>query len=305
MLPIIQEEKLIKVTKDGVYILSDDIKSKINKKKLSPSMIKSFKDSPAEWVLDSMINPLVQLEEPIYFARGNWFHSIMEHFYANEDRSMESLKESFREVTRGDEKYTDLARTDDNREWILNCMKGYKALCDEFGINEKKVANVYHQGQNKKGLELFVSGSINNAACLGFVDCIFEEEGGLKIVDWKTGKYYKGDEGYELQQTIYSILLEKYGFTVGSAALAFPVGTPSGPVIEEIDIHNPEVIGKVEKIVAEVDEEFTKCKEEWFFPFRRHRWNSWETYLTGNGTARKPNIDEDRFANLADLEAIM
>lgn len=318
MLPLgIEKPKLIKVTNEGVYILNEDLKDKINKKKLSPSFINAYHKSPGEAVLSNFIEPDLRTEEPIYFARGHWFHSTMEEHFQNPERSLKTLKEDFRNVTKGEPKYSkspkeeeknqyrELAQDNSNKEWITQCLIGYNKIAKKENFYDKKVATLYNMGSQKSGVEFFAqtkfSGTSN--ACLGFVDCIFEDEGGLRIIDWKTGKYHKGDEEYELQQTLYALMLENAGFKVSSAALVFPIGDGNGnPVLEEINIKDPEVQKKVMERLVSVDEEFEKNKEEWFFPFRKHKWNSWESFLTGNGTAYKPKIDEDAFYQIAEID---
>ena len=315
MLNFIDEIKKIRVTNEGVYVLDEDLKKQINKKKLSASAINSFYDSPGEWVLSTFIEPELRLEEPIYFARGHWFHSIMEEHFSRELTNIKNLKEDFTNVTKGTPKYTDvpkdgtkyidLVREQDNRDWIQSCLKGFMKLAKDTDFYDKKVATLYNKGESKKAVEYFFMSKFDGVKLpvLGFVDCIFEDKGGLRIIDWKTGKYWKGDEGYEFQQTLYAMALEKQGLKVSSAALVFPIGTDSGPVIEEINVNKPEVIEKVMKKMKAVDKELDECKNnDYFFPFRRFRWNSWETFLTGNGNARKPQIDEGRFFALAEID---
>lgn len=315
MLPFeIEQKKLVKITNDGVIILDDDIKKQINRKQLSPSMINAFNTSPGEWVLGSFIEPLVALEEPIHFARGHWYHSVMEEFFRQEERTPEALKQALTKVTKENEDYMKLMKDPDNKAWMLRCLQGFSELIsrNDNGLLNNNVAKLFYQGNSKDGLEFFVRENLEgiNHSCLGFVDCILEEEGGLKIVDWKTGKFHAGDPGYELQQTLYSMLLEKAGLTVNSACLVFPIGNQSNPskwapVVEDIDIHNPDVRDKVMKTVESVDRELAEIKENgYFFPFRKHRWNNWESFLTGNGSAWPPKIDKEKFYSMADLSEI-
>lgn len=320
MLPLdIQEIKPIKVTNEGVYFIGEEFKKQIDKKKLSPSMINAINQSPGEWALSAFVEPLVRIEEPIYFARGHWFHSIMEEHFKNPNRSIETLKEDFRNVTIGKPAFSDLPKDDEkkylkmskdieNKKWMTDCINGYIKLNETEDLESKKVAFIYDKGQRKDGIEFFASATFDGVtnSVLGFVDCIFEDTGGFEIVDWKTGKYHAGSPDYELQQTLYAMMLEASGFTVSKASLVFPVGTPNNPVIEKIDVLNEEVRNRVMEGMKKADAELEKAKANgYFFPFRRYRWNNWETFLTGNGTAYKPNILEDKFFAMADTSEII
>lgn len=310
------QDKKIKVTQDGVYLLDEEIKKQVNRKKLSASLINSINQSPGEWLLSSFIEPLVSDKEPIYFARGHWFHSVMEEHFQNPDHSPKTLKEDFIRATKKQPKfakepkkdedlnqYMDLMKDNDSKIWMKDCLKNYTKLAAKSGLYENKVATLFSKGQQVNGVEFFAINTLPDIEnpCLGFVDCLFETPEGLRIIDWKTGKFHKGDAGYELQQTFYTILLEKEGFKVGSAALFFPVSE----VVEEIDIHNKDVRDRVMNEVKKADKTFTKCKEENFYPFKKHKWNSWQSFLTGVGTAKKPDINEEQFYFYADLSELM
>lgn len=310
------QDKKIKVTQDGVYLLDEDIKKQINRKRLSASLINAINQSPGEWLLSSFIEPLVSDKEPIYFARGHWFHSVMEEHFQNPDHSPETLKEDFIRATKKQPKfakepkkdedlnqYMDLMKDKESKAWMKGCLKGYIDLAKKNGFYDKKVAQLFSKGQQTNGVEFFAINSLPDIenSCLGFIDCLFETPDGLRIIDWKTGKFHKGDAGYELQQTFYTILLEKEGFKVGSAALVFPVSN----VIEEINVHDPDVRDRVMNEVRMADKTLSKCKKENFYPFKKHKWNSWQSFLTGVGTARKPDINEELFYHYADLSELI
>jgi hypothetical protein len=320
MLPLgIEEIKPIKITNEGVYFIGKEFRKQIDKKKLSPSMINAINQSPGEWALSTFVEPLVRIEEPIYFARGHWFHSTMEEHFANPNRSINTLKEDFKNVTLGEpffsqppkdnpKQYLELSKDIENKKWMTDCINGFIKLNEMENLEDKKIAHIYDKGQTKDGIEFFATANFEGVtnSVLGFVDCIFEEEGGFGIVDWKTGKYHKGDEGYQLQQTLYAMMLESSGFTVSKASLMFPIGLPNKPVVEKIDILNEKVRQEVMDNVKKADNELEKAKNNnYFFPFRRFKWNSWETFLTGNGTAYKPQIHEDKLFQLVDTSEII
>lgn len=305
MLPLgIKQPKKIKVTKQGVYILDEELKKEIKKKNLSPSMITSFLTSPAEWVLSTFIEPEVSIAEPIYFIRGSWYHSIMENFYKQEDKSISKLKEVLLSTTKEKDEYAALTKEKDNVNWIKKCLNGYAKLSKEIKLNEMKPALIYYNGEQRLGIELFVKEYLDDEIklpVLGFIDCLFEGDGGLSIVDWKTGKHHPGNEGYTMQQVIYTLALEKAGFNVKDAKLIFPIGKDDGPVIENIDIHNKEIRKQVLEKIKEADKKFAETKETMFFPFIKNKNNPWQTFLTGEGSNRWLKINEEKFMQIADL----
>ena len=179
MLPLdIQEIKPIKVTNEGVYFIGEEFKKQIDKKKLSPSMINAINQSPGEWALSAFVEPLVRIEEPIYFARGHWFHSIMEEHFKNPNRSIETLKEDFRNVTIGKPAFSDLPKDDEkkylkmskdieNKKWMTDCINGYIKLNETEDLESKKVAFIYDKGQRKDGIMLLLVVDCNSTRTKG------------------------------------------------------------------------------------------------------------------------------------------
>lgn len=179
--------KKIKVTPQGVYILDAELQKKIDKIKLSPSMIGNWLNSPADYILDKFIKPEVEIADVTHLKRGNWFHSTMEVFFAlpPAERTRENLIKVSKEVTLTDD-YRDFAKDSENQEWYKRALKAYiRAWLPD--AQKEKIATLYIMGQSKQGLELFVNGKLGNAKrqCLGFVDKIIEGENGLKVQDWK------------------------------------------------------------------------------------------------------------------------
>lgn len=308
--------KKIKVTPNGVYILDADLQKKIDKIKLSPSMIGNWLNSPADYILDKFIKPEVEIADVTHLKRGNWFHSTMEVFFAlpQEERTRENLLKVSKEVTLTDD-YKDFAKDKENQEWYKRALKAYiGAWLDD--AKKEKIATMYIMGQSKPGLELFVNGTLGNAnrQCLGFIDKIVEGENGLKVQDWKTGKKISNFNpnakistsnpfDYWRQQTFYAMLLEQLGATVEETSLLFPCAET--PTIIHVDHHNPKVREQVIKDVEQVDRELDEAiNNKYFFPFKKGPYNSWASYLVGLGRAPKPNIREDKFAMLADLSEV-
>ena len=308
--------KKIKVTPKGIYVLDPDLRKKIDKLNLSPSMIGNWLQSPADFILGKFIEPEVQIEDTPHLKRGTWFHSTMEAFFGlpQEERTKENLLKVSKEVTMTDE-YRDFAKETDNQEWYKNALKSYISAWLDNAKSEK-IANLFVMGKSRKGLELFVKGNLGNAdrTCLGFIDKIVEGDNGLKVQDWTTGKKITNYNpnmkistnnpfDYWRQQTFYAMLLEQLGATVEEASLLFPCAET--PTIVLVDHSNPDVRAQVIKDVEQVDKELKEAIDNnYFFEFKKGPYNSWASYLAGLGSARKPNIREDKFAMMADLSEV-
>ena len=51
------KQKLVKVHNEGIEILDDELLNKISNKNLSASMVSSFLECPADWLMNSFILP--------------------------------------------------------------------------------------------------------------------------------------------------------------------------------------------------------------------------------------------------------
>lgn len=304
------------VENGNIKILSKEYQNEINKMRLSPSFINSWLSSPGDWAMEKFIVPEIQTEEPIYFARGTWYHKIMEEYYKLMpiERTFDNLKKTTIKVTKEDPQFEKLLENKDNREWINNAVKSFwKTWGEEF--KNDKIAKIYLMGQQREGLELFVNGKIGNSErqSLGFIDRLVESHGGLKVQDWKTGKHISEYDpnrpisaynsfDYNRQQLMYTILLEQQDLKVKSASLIFPCSNPPREVI--IDINSQKDREQVIKDVEQVDKELTECiNNEYTFPFKSGRWNKWATFLCGLGNAGKPtNIKEDKLMKIVEVK---
>lgn len=305
--------KKIKIKNNNLYILDEELKKKINQTKLSPSMLGSWLKSPADWILEKFITPDVQIKEAIHLTRGTWFHSIMEHFFKlpEKERTLENLKKTTREVTK--ENYPTMLNDNENKEWLKNAISNYSKMWLDNAKNEK-VAQIFIMGKSQQGLELFVNGKIGEASrpCLGFIDRLIEGEYGLLVQDWKTGKTISdynpnlpisenNSFDYWRQQTFYALLLENLGILVEGASLIFPCSEP--PAIINVDFMDDKVREQVIKDVEQVDSELTECINNGYcFPFKKGKYNSWASWLCGLGNAKKPEIFEDKFFEIAEIE---
>lgn len=294
-----QEEfqgKKFTVENGSIRVNDPEVRAMIDKIKLSPSMIGGFIASPGDWVVSKYIEPHISRSEPVHLTRGNWFHLIMEKFFAlpQEERTWENLGSIVKNVTAAE--YPQM-NTNENKDWLRAAMINYKNNGLENAQNEK-VAKIYLQGELKTGLELFVRGSIGNAKrqCLGFIDRLIEGKNGLKVEDWKTGKKVstynpefpisdKNPFDYWRQQLFYTLLLEQAGMTVEEASLIFPVANQK----VYVDVNNQGAREQVIKDVEAVDSELTKCIEnDYTFPFRKGQYTTWAYYLGGLGSVKYP-----------------
>lgn len=308
-------QKKIKITKSGVYILSPEIQNEIKKKKLSASLINKWLQSPADWVLETYIAPEVAVEEPIHLLRGNWFHSVMEKFFAlpPEERNAQNLIQSLALVNK-EEKYSKLPENPENMEWIKRALSNYGKYWLDNAKNER-IANLFIMGQQKPGLEIFVQGKIGNSnrLCLGFLDKVIEGEYGLLVQDWKTGKTIENFDptrkisesnsfDYWRQQTLYSMLLEQYGATVEGASLIFPCSEV--PTIVQVNQADKKVREQVIADVEQVDKEYEEAiNNNFFYPYKKHKYAGWSSWLGGLGRAKKPNVYEDKLMMIAEFES--
>ena len=280
-----QVKKLIKVTEDGIIIQDDELLEAIKNKNLSASLVSSFRQCPADWVLNSFILPKLQHIEPIYFVRGKAFHSSMEEFFQlpAEERNNKTLGALAYKVVQ--EQYPELLKDRESMAWMKDALSGY--LAGGFGIQNVELAQIEdpETKEMKPGIELFVKGKIGNTRrnFVGFVDRLDRlPNGSLQIVDYKTGKKISPfnpsepiGEGnsfdYWRQQLAYTMILESQGHYIGGAKLEFPVA--SGEVV--VDARNEKLRKQVEKYFEEVDAALDKCVDERFFPFHGHFFCKW------------------------------
>lgn len=280
-----EKSKLIKVHEDGIYIQSDELLEEIKKKNLSASLVSSFRQCPADWLLDSFVLPKLKHIEPIHFVRGKAFHSAMEEFFVlpKEQRTRQVLSQIAYKVIK--EKYKVMLDDLESMNWMKNALLGY--LDGGFEYENVELAQIPKKkdGILEPGIELFVKGKIGNTKrnFVGFVDRVDRlPDGSLQIVDYKTGKKISPFDptkpidsnnsfDYWRQQLAYTMILENDGYYIGGAKLEFPVA--KGTVT--VDIRNEHLRKQVERDFEEVDAALDKCIEERFFPFNGHFFCKW------------------------------
>lgn len=304
--------KKVKVTKEGVYLLDKKDIQSFNRLTLSPSTVDSWLQSPADFVLDKYIKPQLIEQEEVHFTRGKWFHSVMESFFHLEkaERTVYNLKKLAIENLKNPD-YITLAKDPESQEWIKEILKLYTRDFLKMG-QEENVAILPIQGKPTEGLELMVSGKLapTKRRCFGFIDKVVEGEKGLIVQDWKTGRHvddYNPNKristnnsfGYWRQQTMYSMLLENEGANVEGACLIFPLAN----TIVNVNQNDPKVREQVIADLLQVDSEMTQAVENgYFFPYKKGKWNHWSSWLGGLGSADRPKIDEAKFMNIAEID---
>lgn len=292
-----KSDKLVKVTKEGIVILDDKLMEDVKRKNLSASMVSSFAQCPADWLMDSFILPKVDHEEPIHFVRGHIFHDTMEEFFSldKEHRSPKVLSQIAMKVIK--DKYPTSLNDLETMNWVKEALQGY--LETGFEYKNVDVAQISKKkGWNPEpGLEIFVRGRIGNTTrdVVGFIDRVDRtKDGKLRVVDYKSGKkIYPFDPnktisdnnnfGYWRQQLAYTMLLEQDGHEVSGAVLEFPIA--KGEVV--VDVENDKLREQVEKDFENVDRALNECIENNLFPFHGHFFCKWCGMLSPDHTASR------------------
>lgn len=277
--------KTATIDPDGVHIIVEDIKKKIDNKKISPSLITSLSQCPARWVAETFILPEIIDFQSVAAQRGSAFHKVMELFYSRQPqtRTKQSLKEDVKKVVQSEE-FSSFFQDNEHKEWLLNALKGYYQSVTT-DPSEDAVAHITINGEEKEGLELFVHGHLGSAKreVLGFVDRILVDENNkncVKVEDYKTGGTVKrwnprtkNDDGLAeaRQQTIYSMLLEKEGLQVSQSSLIFPI---VGDIVN-VDIHNEKFRQRVIEDIEQTDERLDTLQKENTYFFKPSFLCSW------------------------------
>ena len=272
-----KSNKLVKVVKEGIVILDDEFREKVIKKNLSASMVSSLFECPADWLMNSFLLPMIDHEEPIYFARGHIFHKIMEDFFrlTKEERNPQMLSKVAMKVIKRD--YAAYLQDLETMNWIKEALKGY--LETGFAYKDVDVAQIVKNAKKgpELGIEIFVRGKLGDTTrdVVGFVDRVDQmADGSLRVVDYKSGKkiypfdpnkeiMQNNDFGYWRQQLAYTMLLEQGGHKVSEAVLEFPVAR--GDV--KVDVFNEKLREQVKIDFEATDRLLNKCLEDNLFPF--------------------------------------
>lgn len=298
---------------NAIQILDDNLKHKIKNKGLSPSTVNKINSSIGDWIMSTFIEPDISKSDNILLDRGKWFHSIMEYYFSNyneNERNEIALKESIKKVSL--EQYPYLLKNEENKEWLKTIFSHFNKEWLEK-TKKDKIACIYMNGQQQKGIELFVNGNIGNCKRIvnGFIDKLIEGENGLIIQDWKTGKHIENYNpnkkisnenrfDYWLQQTCYAILLEQKGMVIESAELWFP--EPETPTIITVDCNNNKIRDMVIEHFENAEKELNNCiNNDFTFPFHKGKYNGWATLLCGMGNEYKPNIYQEKLEEILEM----
>lgn len=304
-----EKKKLLKVYGSGIEIIDDDLYKKVDGGNLSASMANSFLACPADWFLDKYILPLIEHEEPIFFARGTAYHKVMEHFFTlpPEERDPHSLAKLT--MTTMQSEYPDLAADPESVDWMKDAIRDYLRM--GFKYKEDIIPQVRIGNRNPQiGLELFLKGKFNTKRpIVGFVDKLALQEdmlGNPRMVmqDWKTGKtVHRYDPNkpisssnsfdYPRQQTLYAMLLEKSGIQLADASLIFPVAN----AVIDIDFKNEQIRSQAVADIQKLDVRLDECIKKNFFPFTPAIFCNWchllyEGRTVGRNNPPKININE-------------
>lgn len=289
-----ERPKLVKVMRDGIKVLDEGLMNEIKRKNLSASMVSSFFQCPADWLMDSFILRNIDHEEPIHFVRGHIFHDTMEAFFGfpKDKRTPKLLSQTAMHTIKT--KYKESMQDKETMNWVKEALEGY--LATGFEYSNVDVAQIVKDPEKgpELGVELFVKGKLGNTKrnVVGYVDRIDQlPNGSLQVVDYKTGKKIhpfdpqktidsNNDFGYWRQQLAYTMLLEQDGHYIGGAKLEFPIAR--GEVV--VDVNNEYLRKQVEKDFEAVDTALTKCIEDNFFPFHGHFFCKWCGMLSPDHT---------------------
>lgn len=304
-----ENEPKVLIKEGSVQVLDADIKTKILKKKLSPSLIESVLSSPGDWLMNTYIMPLCIDGYIPHLERGKWFHTTMEKFYLlpPEKRTEGYLKEVANTVSAND--YRHLLGDKDNLEWYRSAINQYMKHW-LASAKDEKIARLIVNNRSKIGLEVFVEDKIGKTqrTTLGFIDKVVETDKGLVVFDYKTGAHiHNFNPGkavsesnpfdYWRQQTIYAILLERLGYQVASAHLIFPCAEE--PQVIDVDCHRKDVREMVFIDCVKADSILSECiQNDFTFPFCKGKFNGWASMLCGIGSARFPQVGYDTLEGL-------
>lgn len=271
-----------KITLDntGAHINSQSVADALAKKNLSASLITGIEGCPARWLADSfVIRDLVEQDKDNPATRGQLFHRVMEHFFAEEPSLRDpALVKELVTKTLEESDFTHFATNKDAIQWLREAINGYYNM----GGNPKTVtiADVETPKGSRSGLELFVKGRIGETdrQVLGFIDRVIvdpRDEKRIIIEDWKSGakaKHWKGNfdtpdgrtpEGMpeQRQQMIYTMLLEQQGLDVSMARLIYPVPRE----IVKVQTDNQELRESVVRDVENADKALNHMTEQNMF----------------------------------------
>lgn len=171
--------------------------------KLSYSKITDFLSCPKKFQLKHILNLEEEFKETIYTALGSSIHSAIE----------ESLKKDFdydaclcifkRELN----KHIDNIETKEKQLLFLPTWynKGEVILTYFYSHYYNKLKGKVLEAEKYFSYPITIKNI--NILFNGIIDLIYQDEGGIKIIDWKTGKKQTKKDDFQLR--IYALVLNK------------------------------------------------------------------------------------------------
>ncbi len=188
----------------------------------SPSSINTFKQCARKYYYQYILK--LPTGESIHLLRGKLVHSVLEKFYEIDSKTIS--KENHREQLSFYIKNLFNAYWSKNEKAMRKCLESDKQL--EFYYEEsammmanwltnffRKIEPLFEAMSFQEAFESLKPLAIEEEfkdeqlQVRGFVDYIEEENGKIRIMDYKTSKSFHISDEYRLQLGIYALLYEK------------------------------------------------------------------------------------------------
>lgn len=265
------------ISNSGVEFVDENLLDKIDRVKLSNSLVSSVLKCPARMALDKWIlNDLIPPDPTGATILGSAYHKVMELFFYNPpaERNLASLRQAYYDMLLLDE-FKPIRESVEAQNWVKTRVNNYW-----HGVEDPQKVTVAEtvdkKGKKKLGLELYLQGNIGDSerVLCGFIDrlCYDDKTGVYTVDDWKTGKKAEeynpyerfADFSYYRQQVLYSMLLEQQGKKVDKARLIYPLTVWNGverPHVTVIPVHDANYRQKAVDDVVKADKIVNKSVE--------------------------------------------
>jgi RecB family exonuclease len=189
-------QKIITVEPDQL-VIDPSVSSAVFSKALSPSTLNAMNGCHARYAIGKALGTLGTIPVPPSAPQkiGQSVHSILEKLMLSDDRSPAQMERIFSDLLASDgiehPPMTDEAEFD---EWSKTVLKLANAL---YAIEDPATVDVL-------GVESRIQLDLWDVPINGFVDRIDRVDGGLRIVDYKTGKVPRSHDDFDRQLVIYA-----------------------------------------------------------------------------------------------------
>jgi putative RecB family exonuclease len=209
---------------------------------LSPSRASDFKVCPLLFKFKAIDK--IEVAPTVYQARGTTVHLALQWLFdrSAEDRTPETLYELFRKawVELRDEEFPDLFdNIADERKWGIESLS---VLANYFMVEDPTSFDPLDR-------ELDMTEELGEITIRGILDRMEEEQDGLVITDYKTGK--APPERYAIPAffalKIYALLIRK---RTGRTPVRLRLMYLNGPTVYEIPVTNPQLDATRRKLEA-------------------------------------------------------